>query len=473
MGIKALDTRLVQIHSVLLASSINRAHSAQQESLSLATFMMDLIQPCNEIGLNPEVPIHVEAASSLWDQGEMASSIGMLQALDNPTLMKKQTFVGRSNLLSKIGHQVSVARLEKADKILEKYLEPALKELKGSTRGSEAGEVFHQFATFCDQQLQDPDGLEDLERLQKLSKNKADEVKQYEQLLKSAPSRELNAKYKSYLNKARNWLKLDDEELNRLNASRERFLRQCFENYLLALGASDEHDSNALRFTALWLEHSEKNLANDAVANHLGQVPSRKFAPLMNQLTSRLQENGTAFQQLLFDLVLRICTEHPYHGMYHIYAGANNKPNEKDETALSRRKATKKVSSKLSLSDTVKHIWAAIITTNKHYCLLAGEKDPNYKTGRKIAINKSAYANSLAGVLSRCHIPPNTMSVALSPTLDYSNLPHVIGLEPVMSIASGVSLPKIITLIGSNGIKYKQLVRVTLSHFHLGLTFNR
>jgi ataxia telangiectasia mutated family protein len=141
IDVGALDTRLVEVQSALLASTINRAHNALQESLSLATSMIGLIGPCLEVGVNSEVAIHLEAANALWDQGEMASSIGMLQALDNPPLLKNQTIpVGRSNLLSKIGHRVSVARLEKADRIIEKYLKPALRELKGKTGGSEPGD---------------------------------------------------------------------------------------------------------------------------------------------------------------------------------------------------------------------------------------------------------------------------------------------------------------------------------------------
>jgi len=45
----------------------------------------------------------------------------------------------------------------------------------------------------------------------------------------------------------------------------QSFYNQSLENYLLALSASDDHDNNTLRFTALWLEHSEESMANEAV----------------------------------------------------------------------------------------------------------------------------------------------------------------------------------------------------------------
>lgn len=183
VGVEAIDTRLVEVSGALMASKIYRSHDAMQEALSLATSMTDLIHPCNQVKIRAEVAIHVEAANALWDQGELGSSIRMLQALDDTKLLKSQTIgVGRSHLLSTIGHRVSEARLEKADQVIEKYLAPALAELKGTTHGSEAAQVFHQFAVFCDDQLRDPDGLEDLERLRTLSKNKEEEVQYYSTL---------------------------------------------------------------------------------------------------------------------------------------------------------------------------------------------------------------------------------------------------------------------------------------------------
>ena len=461
VNISPIDTRLVEVQTALLASALNRAHNALQESLSLATSLMDLIKPCQKLGLNLEVAVHMEAAKALWDQGEMASSIGILQALDDgPSLKKQNIHVGRSDLLSTIGHQVSVARLEKADRIIEKYLNPALKELKGKTNGNEAGQVFHQFAIFCDQQLQDPDGLEDLERLKKLSKMKRDEVAQLDAMMRKATSSTDKTRYKSYHGKAKSWLKLDEEELQRHNSIRDEFLHQSLENYLLALGASDDHDNNALRFAALWLEHSEEQLANEAVSKHLGRVPSRKFAPLMNQLTSRLQDSPNLFQQLLFKLVRRICTDHPYHGMYQIYAAANSRANSKDESAMSRNRAAHSLIKAFNGLERAEQIWQSINATNRGYCILAGEKDDErYKGGQRLKLKESQAGNRLSILISKYRIPPPTMQISLASDLDYSKVPLMVGFEAQMSIASGVSAPKIITAVANNGSKFKQLVR--------------
>lgn len=421
---------------------------------------MDLIPSCHAIGLNLEASIHVEAANALWDQGEMTSSIGMLQALDKNSSLKKQTIpVGRSDLLSKIGSQVSIARLEKPDQILENYLKPALQELKGKVSGGEAGQVFHEFAVFCDQQLQDVDGLEDLERLRKLSQNKRKEVESLTNIYSGLTSTTEKNKMRGYLSKNKTWLKLDEEELQRAKSSREEFLRQSLENYLLALIASDDYDRHALRFCALWMEHSEEQLANEAVSKSLAQVPSRKFAPLMNQLTSRLQDNTAKFQELLVTLVRRICTDHPFHGMYQIYGGINSHANKNDQSACLRQQATIKIAKHLVSSQKSNSYWHSINTTNKVYCQLAAEKDDQrYKSGRKVNLKESVAGARLASMLSKYPIPPPTMQIGLAADCDYSKLPVMAKLEPVMAIASGVSMPKVITAIADNGAKYKQLV---------------
>ena len=456
LHLQPIDTRIVEVETALLASTINRSHGALQESVSLATSMMDLIKPCHDVGVNPEVAIQLEAANALWDQGEMASSVRMLQALDNEPSLKRQTIVvERSDLLTKTGYRVSVARLQGADRVINEYLRPALEELNGRTHGHVAGQVFHQFAIFCDQHL--PDSIEDLERLEQLTKNKENDVEELRKLYKHATGDKVNLKRN--LNRNEAWLKLDKEELTRHQTTRNEFVRQCLENYLLALAAFDEHDSNALRFSALWMEHSEKSLANEAVSKHLSQVPSRKFAPLMNQLTSRLQDTKEQFQTLLFGLVLRICTEHPYHGMYQVYTGAVSEINHKDESSVSRRSAANKVSRQLDKSKSVGLIWTSLQTCNRLYSALAREtNEQKYRSGRRIAIKDSIAATNLNNKLAKLGLPPSTMQIPLSSTSDYSKLPRVVRLDPVIKIASGVSAPKIIIATANNGAKFTQLV---------------
>lgn len=456
------DARLIQIRGMLLSSDIYRFHRANQESLNISTTLTDLIKPSESLGLNIDAAIKIEAANSLWNHGEMISSIRMLQNIDKDSSLKKQTVpVSRSDLLSKIGYQVSVARLENPENIQKKYLEPALKELRGKIEGKDAGQVFHQFAMFCDEQLQNQDSLEDLARLQSLKKGKSDEVSQLKVLIANSKDSQNKSRYSGYLAKARQWLDLDQQELRRVEQTRGEFVKLSLENYLLSLAASDEHNNDALRFTALWLERSEEETTNEAVKKHINKVPTRKFAPLMNQLSSRLQDQPQQlFQKLLVDLVYRICVDHPFHGMYQIWSGAKSRVNRDDEVAVSRQKATEHIAKALAKAESVSKIWPAIDQTSRVYHALALDRDSNrYKAGHKLAIRDSAAGQAFLSTLAKYEIPPPTMQIELSASLDYSKVPMIQKFEPSMSIASGVSAPKIITAVGTDGQRYKQLVK--------------
>ncbi|KAI1818747.1 phosphatidylinositol 3 [Poronia punctata] len=452
------EARLSQVKSMLLSSNIHRYHQAFQESLNIATSLTHLVEPSVDLGLSIDSAARLEVADSLWDHGEMMSSIRMLQHIDEDTDLKKQTIVvSRPDLLAKTAHQISVAKLEKPDSIQKNYLQPALKELKGKADGEEAGKVYHQFATFCDEQLQNPDGLEDLARLQHLRQGKSEEVRQLMELVSNAKDTQTRTRFTSHLTRAKQWLGLDEQELRRVEQSRSEFVRHSLENYLLSLIASDEYNNDALRFTALWLERAGEEFANEAVRKYIDNVPTRKFAPLMNQLTSRLLDQNNPFQKLLIELVYRICVDHPYHGMYQIWSGTRSKPKKEDNIAQLRKQATERVGKKLAQTKSAAHTWTAIYNTSKAYHALALEG--TYKGGQKISMRESQAGVALASALVKYGIPPPTMQIELSASRDYSDVPLATKLEPNMTIANGVSAPKIIAIIGSNGAKFKQLVK--------------
>lgn len=446
---------------MLLSSRIFRFHRARQEALSISTTLRDLVAPSGAIGITIDAAVRLDEAHSLWEYGEMISSTRVLQGLhdDAATLKKQSVPVSHAEILSKIGYQVSVAKLETADSIQKQYLEPALKVLKGAHKGEEAGEVYHRFAIFCDEQLQDPDMIEDLARLEKLVQSKTEEVAHYRNEAKHANPQK-QERWGKFLSNSLKYLKLDQDEFHLVQKTRNEFVKLSLENYLQALAASDNHDNDALRFTALWLERSENEFATRAVHAHLSKVPTRKFAALMNQLSSRMQQDSSIFQLQLRRLVLAICCDHPYHGMYQIWAGTMSWTVRDDIPAALRRKANNFIATELIKKDTTKEIWMAIDRTNGSYHQLASsDRGEKPKSGTKINVKDSPLATQLATSLSRYGIPPPTLEIELSPEKDYSRIPVITKMEPTMTVAGGLSAPKIITVVASNGERYKQLVK--------------
>lgn len=334
---------------------------------------------------------------------------------------------------------------------------PAIKELKGHHDGEEAGLAFHEFASFCDQQLQNPDMLEDYKRIEQIRHRKQQEVLDLEKMMNAAHGKEKD-QLRVHRMKAKQWFDLDDREYQRLKRSRETFLQQCLENYLLSLKACDTFGNDVLRFCALWLDNSNNEIANEAVDRYLSQVPSKKFAPLMNQLSSRLLDVEDSFQPLLFDLVFRICVDHPYHGMYQVFASSKSKVG-KDQMAKSRYNAAGKLVEQLKSDRKASPVWVAIHNTNISCVRFAMEKmDEKLKTGSKVELKKFGTGQRLEQDVARQKIPPPTMKIELRADCDYSKVPRLTKFLPEFSVASGVSAPKIVTAIASDGLRYKQLV---------------
>ena len=344
---------------------------------------------------------------------------------------------------------------------MRNYLVPAIKELKGESRGREAGQVFHQFAAFCDQQLQNPDSLEDYRRVQTLRQRKEDEVRDLKRMIETSDkSRRDIEQLKHVKIRAQRWLELDNHEFKKLRDSRTTLLCQSLENYLLALQASDDFDNDALRFSALWLEYYEEQAANSAVSKQIGKVASRKLAPLMNQWTSRLLDEATDFQKLLQALVVRICIDHPYHGMYHIFTSSKSK-STKDPTARSRQKAADDVIAELKKTKRTASVWLAIHNSNVNFVRFAMERldDGKNKQWGRVRLQKLGSGLKLVQDAQINRVPPPTMTIPLRADCNYSDVPVIQSYHNEFTVASGISAPKILTAVTSDGQKHRQLFK--------------
>ncbi|KAF2797348.1 hypothetical protein K505DRAFT_269659 [Melanomma pulvis-pyrius CBS 109.77] len=461
--------RHMEVEALVSSSAICRKHGALQESLASVTYLSDIVQQCKSVGLDIEATAQHEVASVLWEQGEAETSIRMRQHLiEHANFDSQASDISLPVLLAKLGHHLAEARLAKPDTIIQEYLEPAIQALKGQSQGSGPGQVFHEFALFCDKQLQNLEAAEDLARIKTVMDRKMQEYQDFLKLSTTDKSKTMRETYKKSAHRAKNWYNLDHGEYERLYKGREQFLRQCLENYLLSLQASDEYNNDALRVFSLWLEHSDTPLANEAVRPYLKNVPSGKFALLMNQLSSRLQAESTAFQKLLSELVFRICVDHPYHGMHQIFAiqmkvgpiTREDVVRSRDELAKSRQRAASSIAQMLSADKRARAYWAAIFQSNELYHDLAMFKnEADNRQGREIALDKYHESKALLKKIPLLNVPPATLQIEVRPNCDYKNLPKITGFKPKMSIANGLSAPKVITAIGDDGKPYKQLFK--------------
>jgi ataxia telangiectasia mutated family protein len=82
---------------------------------------------------------------------------------------------------------------------------PAISELKGQTDGLVAGQVFHEFAAFCDEQLQNQENVDDLNRAERVRGRRKIEVEALTAEIKAMRSQTERSNRKHDLTKAQRW----------------------------------------------------------------------------------------------------------------------------------------------------------------------------------------------------------------------------------------------------------------------------
>ena len=453
---------LHELRSVRASLAVASKHDAAQFCLNRAMYLSQLQGIAKEFSLPIQDGITFDVAGTLWSLGEVNAPIEMLKSIQSSdNLDAGPLSVSKAEILTELGQKLSQARLDRPDEVTAVYLQPAIQALGKTTTGVLTGRVHHNFAAFCDEQLQDSVGKDDFDRISKIRHRKLQEVSDLTDMYKNA-SKEEQKNLKIHYAKAKTWFNLDDEEYKRMKKNREQLLQQCLENYLLSMRACDEYSNDVLRLLSLWLGNSSVPKANESVAKHLSSVPTVKLAPFINQLSSRLTDVADQFQKVLYDLVYRTCNDHPFHSLYQLFAVAKTKGAKNDSVADSRHRAAAKMAEAIHRGKGVSAIWMSVHNSSLSLVKFAQEKqDKEVKTGAKIPIRTFKYGKQLEQTLQGLNhkIPPPTMKIPLRPDKDYSQLPTIGGLEPQVSIAGGVSAPKIGTIVATDGSRHKMLLK--------------
>lgn len=461
LRLNSKESHIFEAEALLSSSRLAREHGRLQEALAATTSISNLMGQCEALGLQIAGAVNFETALVLWDAGESSTSVRMLEdILHVPDLETSDIPLGEARLSAQLAHQLAHARLEKPEEILSKYLKPAISHLKNRKSTRDAGKVYYEFATFCDHELQNPGNIENLNRMSKLKQGKEEEVDAIKLAMRNAKRAggDRNELNRSLL-RAQNWLEIDTEELKRLRNGRNYYIHQSLQNYLLALGSSDEHDICVLRFFALWLENSEDEQANGITLRYLKQVPSWKFVLLMNQLMSRAEGDSSTFQTALKGLLVRICKEHPYHSAHHLFA-ASRRPASVDPAATSRFNAAKAIFHEICADPRCKElIHDRIFRADYKSKSLADLKPDLAERTNKFSASQFKESKELTEELPKLRIPPATMSIELRPSGNYIDVPVVARYEKQCSVMNGNSAPKLATCIASNGVQYKQLFK--------------
>ncbi|BFZ64289.1 Serine/threonine-protein kinase tel1 [Saitoella coloradoensis] len=456
----------LQARSLLKSCRMARAQGQYQIALSNAAYLQEA---ANAYLPNDDALMHdvsVNTASVFWKQGESIPAIRMLQQ----TIVdwKPDTAgsnVRRAKTLAQLAGWMSEARLERPDVILQSYLEVAVQELHGVVEGDNAGRVFNEFASFCEKQLNSSAIAEDFARMQRLRDQKSAEIFELQQLLASSLPEKKARAVKSHLDKAKALYQLDNAEYQRLLENKTTFLTKSAQYYLRCIAASDEYDFQASRFCAFWLANCTMDAVNEIVQDYLPKVPSRKFIPLMNQLSARLSgvSASDSFQGALRALIFRLCQEHPYHSLYQIISMCSTTTSSRDIAAEARKSAALSIWNDLKNQNDPE---ARAVTKNVEFVAAAYNELARYPMTRRDYGSGSLDMSKVYPKhrvflkdIPRLRIPPPTAHVPVDFNCDYTDVPLVNSFATRISVANGLSAPKVIVCYGTDARRHKQLVK--------------
>ncbi|TRY71179.1 hypothetical protein TCAL_12356 [Tigriopus californicus] len=240
-----------------------------------------------------------------------------------------------------------------------------------------------------------------------------------------------------------------------------RFLESAVINYGQALAISGQsQDTPVYRFISLWFNNAANEKVNKIVESLLNHLPTYKFIPMVYQLAARLSSTKSKFQTLLFEMLVRCVRDHPYHAIPVLLALVNankdsetpNKsgPNDADKINVSSEVLNKGQSKRDPRGADI----GQIITKMNMLCvaLIEFAYHPNQ--------SQLPVACKIQKLPDLTRIPILTTTIPVREDRNYKN--KFVGIQKQgtnFSNPGGITAPKKISCLGTDGRKYTQLLK--------------
>ena len=358
------------------------------------------------------------------------------------------------------------------------FFEPAVASLdtaNSSTLSSEHATIYSQCARFAEQQYHNISKSPDSLRWKLYVDRKAQQIDNLKsQITKTQYGSKEHAILAQDQKTAEKLLKQDTELVDQHNRAINAFLDQAIDMYSKCLEATDGFDDDgAIRLCSLWFANFENPTIQEKIAVALNRTPSRKFVFLAHQLSARMIKPSGAtipdHQVNLQTLIVRMCKEHPFHSLYQVYclksdhAGiqTNRRRSTRHESSpKDRASAAIGIFDQLRGDDSVSRIVCDVERVSDA-CLEWAKHPIKHIYGNRSQKLKPPFPVPEAMAIRNLRavkVPVITVDTPLDPTLLYADCVWILRFEATFSTAGGVNLPKITVCVGSDGLKYKQLV---------------
>ncbi|KAG5419820.1 TEL1 [Candida metapsilosis] len=457
----------LSLKELVLYNNLARIDGEQQKMVS-STVLIDKI--CNRLQ-NSQSTLHqnllhlsrFQLAQSLWKQGITDVPVLILKELYNAggvDIYDNELKVDKLMIKAMTIEWMSESRQELSSNLMENHVLPTAEMSLRLDDQVQQSRIFRLLAQFCETQYKSKSLSEQIELLEKRVGEKEKEIGELKSHYQSSQT---TSDEKSSLNKfytkLKSQYKAECADLEYSRSSKKQFVVKAIEYYLLTMSMSDFPEEDLDKFCALWLEQSNDDETNDKIERKLLLLPTHKLLSWSAQLISRLTKEETKFQYTLKKLIFQMCADHPYHTLYLLFSLKKHKQlAQKDANPLLVSKAivAESLWEKLHDSSSVHKVVSSIQTFSEECIRLAEFKGLK---GKSISLDKLGDFSPF-WLHALPQIPPPTKSLKVDCTGSYSHIPVIWKIEKKISTAStGLSLPKIATLVLSDGSKHVMLMK--------------
>ncbi|RUS90886.1 hypothetical protein EGW08_001393, partial [Elysia chlorotica] len=433
--------------------------------------------------------LQLEEAKLFWARSEVDTAKTILHGLLWPQTQQgsqsQQTCDPDTHLQSLVlyGNWLAETKSETPSVIMD-FFQNAVDLIKGKNKDSLSDKTglhaFASLASFADQQyqaivdyMQSPD-YEEKCRLVRQSKT---EVEEYQKL---------HVGNRITVETIRKHIKIDEQEVAALQEDRERFLHQALDAYLQCLVRGNLHDLRISRVLGLWFDNSAMETINKMVMGYVPRLQSHKFLLLVYQLAARMgvHKPGTrdsSFNSTLTQLLERITVEHPHHSLWvvlalaHAHRDSDFTAADKDQGKGRNRGSTEDAGIEEERVQAAKNLLERVSRTKSMHagvhlnqivdgmrrfslgCIQLANLPVDKKGGSHSFTVPSSLAITKLQNLEHVQVP--IVELPIDPAGCYTDLITLTKFERAFRTAGGINLPKIISLLCSDGLKRTSLVK--------------
>lgn len=472
---------LTNILALKEATNTSIQQHSSQDTLRNSFVMQDLVNKGKSLMKDTGIETIVDRSASfisaiaLWDSGDYKTSIMIMNDLLKTHINLKDyksspyyPFIKYLNIAEDEvkGYLIkwySESRMEPPNRVYKKYIQNAIVSTENHQLRAETYHIFGDFLHSQVKKLQNSDEIGKSEERCHADTSTLEALKLIYNNSNVLEHERKDAKRHYY--KVQLQLNRDKTILDELKTQEQEFVWNALHFFLNTLIFTDKYDSDVMdKFCGMWFENADNDNLNIKLLREIGTIPSWKFLPWVNQISSKLNNDSSEFQKPLQLTMKRLLYKLPYESLYSVLSIKlyKNYSLNSDESMLSKIAAVEKILRDLQSYD--KGSFHTIyISPIENFCEMSVEM-ASFKVREAdgtIKLKNLKMGQYWLNELQLKQIPLPTDHITIRSSEDGRKpRPYIVSVSDTIKVTStGISLPKIINFKMSDGYIRQALMK--------------